>query len=119
MNYYSIKKAMAAMLAGLMIFGAAPAASLAGAELSSLSFTSVRASAAGITSADGMYQYEGAAITKVLKPESLPENYTIPSEIDGVLIRQIGPEAFKKCTAIKELTIPDSIVSIKSAAFRN
>ena len=66
-----------------------------------------------------MYQYEGAAITKVLKPESLPENYTIPSEIDGVLIRQIGPEAFKNCTAIKELTIPDSIVSIKSAAFRN
>lgn len=41
----------------------------------------------------------------------------IPSTIDGKTVRQIGNGAFKGCTTVKSVTIPDSVDSISDSAF--
>ena len=118
MNYYSIKKAMAAMLAGLMIFGAAPAASFAGAELSSLSFTSVRASAAGITSADGLFDYNlNNNRAEIIKCKDTSASEIIINNVDGHPVSVIGGNAFSDCTRLEKVTIGVSVSSVNSNAF--
>ncbi len=118
MTYYSIKKAMAAMLAGLMIFGAAPAASLAGAELSSLSFTSVRASAAGITSADGLFDYNlNNNRAEIIKCKDTSASEIIINNVDGHPVSVIGGNAFSDCKLLEKVTIGVSVSSVNSNAF--
>lgn len=116
MKKNTFKKFIIATLAGLMVFGTAPAASFARVDFSGLDFTSVRASAASLTSEDGMYQYEGSTITKVLKPDELPADYTVPSEIDGQRIYSIGGSAFSGCSNIINLIMP-SITTVGESAF--
>ena len=113
-----LKKIIATMLAGLILFGAAPAAGLVGIEIPAFDFASIKANAASITSEDGMYEYDGNTITKVLKPNELPEDYVIPSIIDDTPITAVGMNAFENCNSIKKLTVPDSINSLSERAFK-
>ena len=42
----------------------------------------------------------------------------IPAEIDGLTVVSIGYEAFKDCTSIEKLTLPDSLEKIDMGAFK-
>ena len=46
-------------------------------------------------------------------------NIVIPKSINGILVKQIGINAFRGCRFIKSITIPDSVKSIKMGAFSN
>lgn len=48
---------------------------------------------------------------------SVAEKLTLPSKIDGQKVAAIGRRAFEGCTALKELTIPASVVRIDTYAF--
>ena len=41
----------------------------------------------------------------------------IPSKIDGVTVKSIGEDAFKSCTSLANVTIPNSVTSIGKWAF--
>lgn len=43
----------------------------------------------------------------------------IPSEINGVKVKSIGESAFRLCTSLKKIIIPEGVVSIGSGAFDN
>ncbi|MDE6775990.1 MAG: leucine-rich repeat protein, partial [Ruminococcus sp.] len=45
------------------------------------------------------------------------ESVEIPAEIDGVPVTTIGEGAFKDCTGLISVTIPDSVTNIKKSAF--
>ncbi len=45
------------------------------------------------------------------------EKVDIPAEIDGKSVTRIGDSAFKYCTSLTSVTIPDSVTSIGSYAF--
>ncbi len=44
---------------------------------------------------------------------------TVPPEIDGYTVSVIGHNAFYKCNSIIKVTLPDTIKSIESSAFRS
>ena len=46
-------------------------------------------------------------------------NLIIPAEIGGYKVTEIGMEAFRNCTFLISVTIPDSVTSINSGAFDN
>lgn len=45
------------------------------------------------------------------------KNVVIPSEYNSRIVKGIGDNAFKDCTGIESITIPDSVTSIGSNAF--
>ena len=42
---------------------------------------------------------------------------TIPDEIEGAKVTRIGNSAFRKCSLLQKITIPDSVTSIGMQAF--
>ena len=119
MKKITFKKTIATALAGLMIFGAAPAAGLAGIEIPALNFTSVKANAASITSEDGMFNYtlnsnNQATITGCNDKEAV--SLTLGT-VDGYEIVGIGNNAFKEFELLEEVVLADSIISIGDSAF--
>ncbi len=70
------------------------------------------------TSTDGKYEYteydEGVTIDKYLGDE---ENVTIPSEINGKSVTEIGYNAFQYNESIKSVTIPEGVTEIENNAF--
>ena len=44
---------------------------------------------------------------------------TIPETLDGMTVSSIGPKAFAECRNLTAVTLPDSIDSIETAAFRS
>jgi len=57
-------------------------------------------------------------ITGLRKGVTLSDTLTIPSEIDGMVVKYIGRKAFAN-TSIKNVTMPNSIISIGDMAFYN
>ncbi|MBR4201299.1 MAG: leucine-rich repeat protein [Oscillospiraceae bacterium] len=48
---------------------------------------------------------------------NLPEEYTIPAEIEGLPVTVLGKQAFQKQPTLAKLTLPDSLVRIDQAVF--
>ncbi|MGI6249401.1 MAG: leucine-rich repeat protein [Acutalibacteraceae bacterium] len=100
-----MKKLIAALLAAVMVFGVIPK--------SGIDF-STRANA--LTEGDFEYSvaYGEATITNcTLTGTAL----NIPSTLGGYPVTGIGKEAFKNCTSVTEISIPESVTSIGEEAF--
>lgn len=112
------KSALAAALALIMVFGAAPLSGLADIDLPSLS---LKASAE--TTEDGLFEYRvitwNKPYTVVITrcKETASGEVVVPKTIGGYEVTYIADEAFKNCTGITSIVIPDSVTSIIAGAF--
>ena len=121
------KSLLAAAMALIMIFGAAPLSGFVGIRLPMLS---LKAEAA-ITE-DGLFEYEvekkwtgseyeyGVRITRCDK--NVSGKVVVPETIEGYEVKWIGGVysytwAFQGCTGITSIVIPDSVISIGYSAF--
>ena len=119
------KSLLAAAMALIMIFGAAPLSGFVGIRLPMLSLKA-EAAITGTTE-DGLFEYEldlkgayyGMRITRYKGPDS--GEVVIPKTIGGYEVKWIGGEwedkAFQGCTGITSIVIPDSVISIDRSAF--
>ena len=55
----------------------------------------------------------------ITKYKGTAKEVVIPSEIDGKPVTSIGFSAFKSCTALTSITIPNSVTSIGASAFNS
>ena len=120
------KSLLAAAMALIMIFGAAPLSGFVGIRLPMLS---LKAEAA--TTEDGLFEYEveengtgseyqcGVRITRYKGPDS--GEVFIPKTIGGYEVKWIGgrwqDKVFQGYTGITSIVIPDSVTSIGESAF--
>ena len=117
------KSLLAAAMALIMIFGAAPLSGFVGIRLPMLS---LKAEAA--TTEDGLFEYEverrpwtepgykcEVRITRYKGPDS--GEVVVPKTIEGYEVKWIGGRAFQNCTGITSVVIPDGVISIGGYAF--
>ena len=116
------KSLLAAAMALIMIFGAAPLSGFVGIRLPMLS---LKAEAA--TTEDGLFEYavdrswtesgyqDGVRITRCDK--NVSGKVVIPETIEGYEVKWISSYAFSSCKNITEITIPDSVTEIGDDAF--
>ena len=120
------KSLLAAAMALIMIFGAAPLSGFVGIRLPMLSLKA-EAAITGTTE-DGLFEYEldlkgayyGMRITRYKGPDS--GEVVIPKTIGGYEVKWIGDRysgaaVFQGCTGITSIVIPDSVISIDRSAF--
>ena len=53
----------------------------------------------------------------IIKYNGSADSVNIPSQINGLPVTEIGNSAFFNCTALRSITIPDSVTSIGDCAF--
>ena len=116
------KSLLAAAMALIMIFGAAPLSGFVGIRLPMLS---LKAEAA--TTEDGLFEYavdrrwtesgyqDGVRITRCDK--NVSGKVVVPETIEGYKVKWIDNYAFSNCKNITEITIPDSVTEIGNYAF--
>ena len=120
------KSLLAAAMALIMIFGAAPLSGFVGIRLPMLSLKAEAAITR--TTEDGLFEYEldlkgayyGMRITRYKGPDS--GEVVIPKTIGGYEVKWIGDRysgaaVFQGCTGITSIVIPDSVISIDRSAF--
>ena len=124
------KSLLAAAMALIMIFGAAPLSGFVGIRLPMLSLKA-EAAITGTTE-DGLFEYEldtywpisdprnGVRITRYKGPDS--GEVVIPKTIDGYEVKWIGGRysgaaVFQGFTGITSIVIPDSVISIGVSTF--
>ena len=69
------------------------------------------------TYGDFGYGVLGDGTVEITNYNGSAEKVDIPAEIDGKSVTRIGDSAFKYCTSLTSVTIPDSVTSIGSYAF--
>ena len=116
------KSLLAAAMALIMIFGAAPLSGFVGIRLPMLS---LKAEAA--TTEDGLFEYDverrltesgyqyGVRLISYKGPDS--GEVVIPKTIGGYEVKKISDGAFQNCTGITSIVIPDSVISIDRSVF--
>ena len=119
------KSLLAAAMALIMIFGAAPLSGFVGIRLPMLSLKA-EAAITGTTE-DGLFEYEVreswtvsgykyvVSITRYKGPDS--GEVVIPKTIGGYEVKKISDGAFQNCTGITSIVIPDSVISIGGSTF--
>ena len=67
----------------------------------------------------GVYTYEvaGGKATITRCKTSVSGALTIPSELDGYPVTQLGEDAFFRCTGLTSVVIPDTVTTIGVSAF--
>ena len=118
------KSLLAAAMALIMIFGAAPLSGFVGIRLPMLSLK-----AEAETTEDGLFEYavdrrwtesgyqDGVRITRCDK--NVSGKVVIPEAIEGYEVKWISSYAFSSCKNITEITMPDSVTEIGEWAFRD
>ncbi len=108
-----LKKSLAGILAVIMLFGAAPLASLA-----DIDFPGITSSAAEYN-VDGSYTYEIINGTAEIKgcDDTLSGNIVIPDTLGGYPVAIIGVKAFTGNQKITGVKIPDTVTEIDFNAF--
>ncbi len=81
-------------------------------------FATVPFSAASFTDGDWEYTKYNSEST-IYRYHGSDKNVSIPRALGGFYVRHIGDEAFKDCSSVKRITIPDTINSIGESAFEN
>ena len=112
------KSLLALTLVLIMVLGVAPLSEFAGVDLASL--FAPKAEAAEKTY--DIYTYEvgtDGTITITGCDKSAKGAITIPSKIDGKSVTSIGDWAFRDCTGLTSITIPNSVTRIGIMAFRD
>lgn len=74
----------------------------------------------GTETGDGLYSYavkeDGTAVLLTVD-ESISGDVTVPAEIDGYTVTEIGPSAYHSCHEITTLTVPGTVKVIGNHAF--
>ena len=119
------KSLLAAAMALIMIFGAAPLSGFVGIRLPMLSLKAEAATQTKTTE-DGLFEYKVVSTTGLPNTVTITRcnknasgEVTIPKTIEGCEVKQIGDGAFRYCTNLTEITIPDSVTEIGNYAFDN
>lgn len=120
------KSLLAAAMALIMICGAAPLSGFVGIRLPMLSLKAEAATIITGTTEDGLFEY------KVVSTTGLPNTVTItrcnknasgevaiPETIEGYEVTAIGLDAFRDCTEITSIVMPDSVTEIGGGAFKD
>lgn len=71
------------------------------------------------TSADLFTYKEGNGKITITKYIGTDKKVTIPHKIKGISVIRIGDYAFKNCTSLADITIPNSVKGIGNQAFSN
>lgn len=108
----NLKKTLSLLLAAIMAFS----------TFSALPFTASAAvidenSSVGEKFGDYEYQVLNDDTAEIIKYNGSAEILTIPSKLDGYTVTSIGDSAFKGCTNLTNVNIPDSVTSIEDWAF--
>lgn len=120
------KSLLAAAMALIMICGAAPLSGFVGIRLPMLSLKAEAATIITGTTEDGLFEY------KVVSTTGLPNTVTItrcnknasgevaiPETIESYEVTAIGLDAFRDCTEITSIVMPDSVTEIGGGAFKD
>ena len=120
------KSLLAAAMALIMIFGAAPLSGFVGISLPLFSMKAEAATETKTTE-DGLFEYKvekiwteygytyRVRITRCNKKG--PGKVVVPGTIKGLEVKWIDNGAFFGCTRITSIVIPDSVISIDRSAF--
>ncbi len=71
------------------------------------------------TSGDFEYEIYSETTCAIIEYIGSESNLTIPSQIDGYTVTDIGVGAFSNCTSLESLTLPDTVSYIAEGAFEN
>lgn len=71
-----------------------------------------------VTSGDYTYTLLEDGSARIIDYTGDAEALTVPAELDGHLVRQIGDRAFTACFSLTSVTLPEGLTSIGEDAFR-